>query len=495
MSYKSEMSELLKTFANNNKMVGSLTASIMDDLLSIRYGKLDKHCRYRVDRRVISNIGYNMDKIVTLNKLNQNLLNDLYNLVLSDLINDESSDEPIPNTSEPENTDSDESYIVQDLSGFSDKQLVDYLYTIIKQKYQIRIVFIAPNSIDEEGYQVGSRYSIVYFEPCSEDPTFTDLMRKELIIYQHGGQGHGHSEVKECHFNISHIPGSFMFSMSSENVIDGVLCYAAVPIELTDSLFDLIQCEYVNDLVIIEGRIYKKIKPGLDVSGGIYVRNILEKLIEISPFVLRHIDWKKLRFVGPEWVDPNQNQYNEDEDVNESIVEEIKEKFGPFICFYATTNETGLNDALCCIMDKCEIIDPNPRNQNSSKELSMVTFTVQDPEEDLWYKANFITHTSLASLCSVPRCGVSIMAVPVINVVDADEFSKLYDYPNPRFLCARGRFNTIPLADNSCSLHVMIGEPVKLVCDVIDKTNMLIDNPYVDIMEHALRDIKRKGEN
>ena len=76
MNYKSEMAELLKTFANNNKMAGSLTASIMDDLLSIRYGKLDKHCRYRVDRRVISNIGHNMDKIVTLNKLNQNLVND-----------------------------------------------------------------------------------------------------------------------------------------------------------------------------------------------------------------------------------------------------------------------------------------------------------------------------------------------------------------------------------------------------------------------------------
>lgn len=494
MNYKSEMAELLKTFANNNKMAGSLTASIMDDLLSIRYGKLDKHCRYRVDRRVISNIGHNMDKIVTLNKLNQNLVNDLYDLVLSDLINDESSDEPIPNTSEPEKTDSDESYIVQDVSGFSNEQLVDYLYTIIKQKYQIRIVFIAPNSIDEECCQVGHTYSTVSFEPCSEDPTFTDLMRKELIIYQHG-QGRGHSEVKECHFNISHIPGSFMFSMSSENVINGVLCYAAVPIELADSLFDLIQCEYVDDPVIIEGRIYKKIKPGLDISAGVYAVNILEKLIEISPYILAHIDWKKLRFVGPKWVDPNQKKSDEDGSVNESIVEEIREKFDPFICFYATTNETGLNDMLCCFMDKCEIIDPNPRNQNSSKELSMVTFTVQDPEEDLWYKVNFITHTSLASLCSVPRCGVSIMAVPLINVFDVDEFSKLYNYPNPGFLCARGRFNMIPLVDNSCSLHVMIGEPVKLVCGVIDKTNMLTDNPYVDIMEQALKDIKRKGEN
>lgn len=421
----------------------------------------------------------------TISKIYANIITEADMLV--DALTDKTEEENIEVTS-------DNFYKIEDVSSFSNKQLVDYLYTIIKQKYQIRIVFIAPNSIDEECYQVGNRYSIASFEPCSEDPLITDLMREELIIYQHG-QGRGHSEVKECHFNISHIPGSFMFSMSSENVIDGVLCYAAVPIELADSLFDLIQCEYVEDTIIIEGRVYKKIKPGRDVSGGIYVRNILEKLIEISPFVLGHIDWKKLRFVGPRWVDPNQNQSNEDEDVNESIVEEIKEKFDPFICFYATTNETGLNDTLCCIMDKCEIIDPNPRNQNSSKELSMVAFSVQDPEEDLWYKVNFITHTSLASLCSVPRCGVSIMAVPVINVVDVDEFSKLYDYPNPRFLCARGRFNTIPLADNSCSLHVMIGEPVKLVCGVIDKTNMLTDNPYVDIMEQALKDIKRKGEN
>ena len=494
MSCKSEMAELLKTFANNNKMAESLTTDIMNDLLCIRYGKLDKHCRYRVDRRVISNIGYNVDKIIALNKLNQNLVNDLYDLVLSDLINNESSDEPIPNTFEPEKTDSDESYIVQDVSGFSNKQLVDYLYTIIKQKYQIRIVFIAPNSIDEEGWPIGHTCSTVSFEPCSEDSSSNELMSKELVIYQHV-EGCDHSEVKEYHLSISHMPGSFMFSMSTPTVKKGILCYAAVPIELADSLFDLIQCEYDDEPIIIDERIYKKIKSGRDISAGIYVLNILEKLIEISPFVLGHIDWKKLRFVGPEWVDPNQTKSNGDDDVSGSILEEIKEKFDPFICFYATTNETELNDTLCCIMDKCEIIDPNPHNQNSSKDISMVTFTVQDPEEDLGYKVNFITHTALASLCSVPRCGVSIMAVPVINVFDVDEFSKLYDYPNPRFLCAKGRFNMIPLADNSCSLHVMIGEPVKLVCNVIDKTNMLIDNRYIDIMEEALKDIKRKEED
>ena len=284
MSCKSEMAELLKTFANNNKMTESLTTDIMNDLLGIRYGKQDGHYRYRVDRGVIRNIGYNVDKIIALNKLNQNLLNDLYNLVLSDLINDESSDEPIPNTFKPEKTDSDESYIVQDVSGFSNKQLVDYLYTIIKQKYQIRIVFIAPNSIDEEGWQIGHTYSTVSFEPCSEDSSSNELMSKELVIYQHV-EGCDHSEVKEYHLSISHMPGSFMFSMSTPSIQKGVLCYAAVPIELADSLFDLIQCEYDDEPIIIDERIYKKIKSGRDISAGIYVLNILEKLIKISTFV------------------------------------------------------------------------------------------------------------------------------------------------------------------------------------------------------------------
>lgn len=298
MSCNSEMAKLLKTFANNNKMAESLTTDIMNDLLGIRYGKHDGHYRYRVDRGVIRNIGYNVDKIIALNKLNQNLVNDLYDLVLSDLINNESSDEPIPNTFEPEKTDSDESYIVQDVSGFSNKQLVDYLYTIIKQKYQIRIVFIAPNSIDEEGWPIGHTCSTVSFEPCSEDSSSNELMSKEFVIYQHMT-----GEVKEYHISISHMPGSFMFSMSTPTVKKGILCYAAVPIELADSLFDLIQCEYDDEPIIIDERIYKKIKTGRNISAGIYVLNILEKLIEISPFVLGHIDWKKLRFVGPEWAD------------------------------------------------------------------------------------------------------------------------------------------------------------------------------------------------
>ena len=298
MSCNSEMAKLLKTFTNNNKMAESLTTDIMNDLLGIRYGKHDGHYRHRVYRSVIRNIGYNVDKIVELNKLNQNLLNDLYNLVLSDLINDESSDEPILNTFKPEKTDSDESYIVQDVSGFSNKQLVDYLYTIIKQKYQIRIVFIAPNLIDEEGWPIGHMCSTVSFEPCSEDSSSNELMSKELVIYQHMT-----GEVKEYHLSISHMPGSFMFSMSTPTVKKGILCYAAVPIELADSLFDLIQCEYDDEPIIIDERIYKKIKSGRNISAGIYVLNILEKLIEISPFVLGHIDWKKLRFVGPEWAD------------------------------------------------------------------------------------------------------------------------------------------------------------------------------------------------